>query len=288
MCVCLYLVVLSLEVIPMFGRADWTRRRWPRLAGNLSGIHRLAPFLAIAGLGLSLLHQSSLGATYGVLKARPIWYRPGLAVLFIVSAMVAGPAMTVLASKLAGRFSSRARVKEELLAPVTRFIGWALVAYLYLRFWDALSMSYTYEPARSEGLDLLTGGPLSFNFWVGEMLLGIIVPMIILLSGRLRRQPRLEMLALILVVGGLVAYRWDTNLVGQLVAFGFLPQEIVPRFTHYVPSLIEFVAAAGVIAYGVLAFSLGVRYLKVVDHGPSDEPIEETDAVPAPVAAAGD
>lgn len=287
MCVCLYLVVLSLEVVPMFGRADWTRRRWPRLAGNLSGIHRLAPFLAIAGLGLSLLHQSSLGATYGVLKARPIWYRPGLAVLFIVSAMVAGPALTVLASKLAGRFSTRARVREELLAPVTRFIGWSLVAYLYLRFWDALAMSYTYEPARSEGLDLLTRGPLSFNFWVGEILLGIVVPMIILLSSRLRRQPRLQMLALILIVGGLVAYRWDINLVGQLVAFGYLPQEIVPRYAHYVPSLIEFVAAAGVIAYGVLAFSLGVRYLKVVDHGSADEPVEQ-EAIPAAAAATGD
>jgi Ni/Fe-hydrogenase subunit HybB-like protein len=288
MCVCLYLVVLSLEVIPMFGRADWTRRRWPRLAGNLSGIHRLAPFLAIIGLGLSLLHQSSLGATYGVLKARPIWYRPGLAVLFIVSAMVAGPAMTVLASKLAGRVASRARVRDDLLAPITKFIGWALIAYLYLRFWDALAMSYTYEPARSEGLNMLTSGPLAFNFWVGEMLLGIVVPMIILLSGRLRRQPRLELLALVLVIGGLVAYRWDTNLVGQLVAFGYLPQEIVPRYAHYVPSLIEFVAAAGVIAYGVLAFSLGVRYLKVVDHGPAVEPIEQEDVIPVPVAAATD
>ena len=287
MCVCLYLTVLVLEVIPIFGRADFTRQRWPRLSGKLTGVHRLAPFLAIIGLGLSLLHQSSLGATYGVLKARPIWYRPGLAVLFIVSAMVAGPAMTVLASKLAGRVSPRARVKDDLLAPISRFIGWALVAYLYLRFWDVLAMSYTYEPARSEGLDLLTTGPLSFNFWVGEMLLGIVVPMIILLSGRLRRQPRLEMLALILVIGGLVAYRWDTNLVGQLVVFGLLPQEIVPRYTHYIPSLIEFVAAAGIVAYGVLAFSLGVRYLKVVDHGPADEPVEQ-DVIPAPVAAAGD
>ena len=195
--------------------------------------------------------------------------------------------MTVLATKVAGRFSRRARVKDELLKPITRFIGWALLAYLYLRFWDALAMSYTYEPARSEGLNLLTRGPLAFNFWVGEMLLGIIIPMIILLSGRLRSQPRLEMLALILVVGGLVAYRWDINLVGQLVAFGHLPQEIVPRYAHYVPSLIEFIAAAGVIAYGVLAFSLGVRYLKAVDHGSEDELLEQ-DAVPAPAAAVGD
>jgi Ni/Fe-hydrogenase subunit HybB-like protein len=212
-----------------------------------------------------------------VLKARPIWYRPGLAVLFIVSAMVAGPAMTVLASKLAARLTPRANIREELLDKITLFIGGALVLYLYLRFWDALAMSYTYEPGRSEGLAMLTRGPLAFNFWTGEILLGIIVPMIILLSGRLRRQPRLNMLAMIMVVGGLVAYRWDVNLVGQLVVAGALPQEIIPRYTQYIPSLVEFMVAVGVIAYAFLAFTFGVRYLKVVDHGTAEE-YEDTES----------
>jgi hypothetical protein len=30
--------------------------------------------------------------------------------------------------------------------------------------------------------------------------------------------------------------------------------------------LIEFLAGGGIVSYGLLAFSLGVRYLKVVDH----------------------
>jgi Ni/Fe-hydrogenase subunit HybB-like protein len=267
MCICLYFMVLVLEVIPIFGQADWMRHRWPRLSKRLIKVHYLAPVLAVAGLCLSMLHQSSLGATYGILKARPIWYRPGMAVLFIVSAIVAGPALVVLASRIASRITFKAKVREKLLDQVSRFVGWALIAYLYLRFWDAFSMSYTYEPARTEGLNMLTQGPLSFNFWVGEMILGIIVPMIILLSGRLRRHKPLQMLALMLVVGGLVAYRWDINLVGQLVVYGVLPQEIVPQYTQYFPSLIEIIVTVGVIAYGVLAFSLGVRYLKIVNHG---------------------
>jgi len=82
MCVGLYFTVLSLEVIPIFGDHDGLKRRWPRVSDHMKSVHRLAPFLAIAGLALSMLHQSSLGATYGVLKARPIWYRPGMAVLF--------------------------------------------------------------------------------------------------------------------------------------------------------------------------------------------------------------
>jgi molybdopterin-containing oxidoreductase family membrane subunit len=192
--------------------------------------------------------------------------------------------MTVLASRFASRLTPRARVREELLDKITLFIGGALVLYLYLRFWDVLAMSYTYEPGRSEGLNMLTRGPLAFNFWTGEMLLGIIVPMIILLSARLRRQPRLNMLAMILVVGGLVAYRWDVNLVGQLVVAGALPQDIIPRYTQYIPSLVEFMVAVGVIAYAFLAFSFGVRYLKVVDHGTAEEyEVTESEAELIPV-----
>jgi Ni/Fe-hydrogenase subunit HybB-like protein len=285
MCVGLYFTVLSLEVIPIFGDADILKKRLPRVSFHMKRVHHLAPILAIAGLGLSMLHQSSLGATYGVLKARPIWYRPGMAVLFIVSAMVAGPALTVLASKLAGRLTPRAKINEELLNQISRFIGWALILYLYLRFWDVLAMSYTYEPGRTEGLNLLTRGPFAFNFWAGEILLGIIVPVIILLSPRLRRQPRLQILALILVVGGLVAYRWDTNLVGQLVVFDALPQGIIPFYTYYFPSLVEFVVGAAVIAFGLLAFTLGVRYLKVVDHTlTAGEEVELTIPDPTPVA----
>ena len=285
MCITFYLMVLMLEVMPIFGRADWLRNRWPRVAQSLHSIHRFSPILAVVGLGLSMLHQSSLGATYGVLKARPIVYRPGLAVLFIVSAMAAGPALTVLVSKLAAALTPRARVSHELLDKVSRFAGWTLVAYLYFRFWETLSMTYTYEPGRSEGLQILTSGSLAFNFWIGEILLGALVPMIILLSDRLRRDEGLHVLALALVVGGLVAYRWDTNIVSQIVVFQYLPQELIPRYTQYVPSLIEIVAGTGVIAYGLLGFTLGVRYLKIVDHG---EVLDAIPVVPGAVVMAGD
>jgi len=266
MCITFYLMVLTLEVLPILGRADWVQARWPGLGQRLESIHHFAPVLAVVGLGLSLLHQSSLGATYGVLKTRPIVYRPGMALLFIVSAIAAGPALTVLASKVAALVSPRAIVRDELLDQVSRFVGWALIAYLYFRFWDTLAMNYTYEPGRNEGLTILTSGSLAFNFWIGEILLGALAPTIILLSDRLRRRQTLHILALLMVVGGLVAYRWDTNLVSQLVVFNMLPQDLIPRYTHYTPALIEFVAGAGVIAYGLLTFTLGARYLKVVDH----------------------
>jgi molybdopterin-containing oxidoreductase family membrane subunit len=283
MCVGLYFTVLTLEVLPIFGQNEWVKKRFPAISSRLIHVHHFAPILAVAGLGLSMLHQSSLGATYGVLQARPIWYRPGLAVLFIVSAMAAGPSLTVLASRVAARISPRANVNEDLLDKITFFIGWVLVAYLYLRFWDAFAMIYNYEPARNEGLQMLTSGALSFNFWFGEILLGIVVPMIILLNRRLRSRRSLQMLALLFIVGGLIAYRWDTNMVGQLVVFSSQVQGITPQYTQYTPSLIELVVGTGVIAYATLAFTLGVRYLRIVDY--EFDPEEEH--VPQRLAVAG-
>jgi Ni/Fe-hydrogenase subunit HybB-like protein len=271
MCLTLYLCVLALETGPIIGRTQWMRDRFPWISEKLMSIHHFAPFLALIGLGLSMLHQSSLGATYGVLKARPIWYKPGLSVLFMFSAMVGGPALTVLVTKVSGRLSSRANIDESLLEPITRFIGWGLVGYIYFRFWDALSMSYTYEPGRSEALNLLTRGPLAFNFLVGEMLLGAIIPAILLLVPRFRKSWIAQVIALALIVGGVVAFRWDVNMAGLLVILTYLPQEINTIYTTYFPSMIEILSGIGVVAYGVLAITLGIRYLNLIDHRQEEE-----------------
>jgi len=266
MCVCLYLTVLLLEVMPIASSFKWLQSHFPRVASRMENVHHFAPYLAIAGLGLSMLHQSSLGAVYGILKARPFWYRPDIAVLFIISAVAGGMSITVFASMLSARLTPRAIIKDELLERVSYFIGWMLVAYLYFRFWDAFSMTYTYQAGRSEGLRLVTSGVLSFNFWFGEILLGAVVPIILLLNKKTRLIPALRMLALVLVVGGVVAYRWDTNLSGLLVLVSYLPGEPTVSYTTYHPSIVEWLAATGIVSYGLMLFSLGVRYLHVVDH----------------------
>ena len=276
MCLTLYLCVLLLETAPLIGRTEWMQARFPWIANRMMRVHHFAPILALIGLGLSMLHQSSLGATYGVLISRPIWYKPGLSVLFMFSAIVGGPALTVLITKVSGRLTPRAKVDDSLLEKITLFIGWALVGYIYFRFWDVFSMTYTYEPGRSEALKMMTSGPLAFNFLVGEMLLGAIIPAILLLVPRFRKSWLAQVIALSLIVAGVVAYRWDVNMSGLLVVLTYLPQEVNTIYTTYFPSMIEIISGAGVVAYGVLAITLGVRYLNLIDHSGKEEEVVET------------
>lgn len=274
MCVILYLTVLTLETMPIIANLEWLRKRLPRIASKMEHVHHYAPVLAIVGLGLSSLHQSSLGATYGVIKARPFWFKPEMSVLFMLSAIVGGISLTLFASMVASRLTKKAKTNDVLIERVAHFVGYLLIGYFYFRAWDALSVTYAYDPGRSEGLHLITKGPLAFNFWIVEMLLGMIVPMILLLYKPTRMNRFWRMIALLLVTAGVVAFRWDTNLTGFLVVMPYVPGQVI-AYTSYKPSLIEILTGAAIIAYGLTAFSLGVKYLRVVDHTLIEEEHEE-------------
>lgn len=276
MCVILYLTVLVFETMPILANLEWLRKRLPKLASMMERVHHYAPFLAILGLGLSSLHQSSLGATYGVIKARPFWFKPEMSVLFMLSAIVGGISLTLFASMLAGQLTRKAKLNDALIERVAQFIGYLLIGYFYFRAWDALSTTYTYDPGRSEGLHFLTNGPFAFNFWIVEMLFGMIVPMVLLLYKPTRVNRFWRMLALLLVAAGVVAFRWDTNIAGQLVLMPYIAGQAIV-YTSYKPSWVEIVTGAAIIAYGLAAFSLGVRYLRVVDHSLIEEEYEKVD-----------
>jgi molybdopterin-containing oxidoreductase family membrane subunit len=265
MCVVLYLTVLLFETMPIIANFEWLRKRFPKIAAIMSRVHHYAPILAIIGLGLSSLHQSSLGAMYGVIKARPFWFKPEMSVLFMLSAIVGGISLTLFLTMLSSRLTPKAKINDALIERVAQFVGYLLIGYFYFRFWDALATTYTYDPGRNEGLHFLTKGPMAFNFWIMEMLFGMIVPMILLLYKPTRMNRFWRMVALVLVAVGVAVFRWDTTITGQLVLMSYVPGGAI-TYTSYAPSLIEILTGAAIIAYGFTAFSLGVKYLRVVDH----------------------
>ncbi len=264
-CVVLYSMVLMLELLPViFESQFFDPWPWVRKAGDI--LHRASPIFALIGLGLSLLHQSSLGATYGVLSGRAIWFKPSLPVMFILSAIAGGMAMTLLLTIIVGKLRNRTIISRQLLNDVSRFTGFAILAYLYLKLWDwAATTYYSHTPGMSEALARLRSTtPYTQTFWWLEVFLGAIIPAIILLYPRFRRNDRYVMLALAFIILGVSVNRWNVTLSGLVAPPQWSPGVLGNvHAASYLPTWNEVGVSMGIIAYALLAFSFGVRYLPI-------------------------
>ncbi|MDX2078387.1 MAG: NrfD/PsrC family molybdoenzyme membrane anchor subunit [bacterium] len=265
MCVVLYSTVLVMELVPIVIESTFLRKY--KLAMSISHrLHSLMPLVAVFGMGLSLLHQSSLGATYGILTARPFWYSPSAPVLFILSAVAGGVALTLLVTLLTGKLLNKQMVPDNIITGVARLVGFACLAYLYLKLWSwAATNYYSHVPDKELGAEILAQNtPYNFTFWFGEVLFGALVPAIIMLWGRMRRNRNLLMLGAFMIIVGLVINRWNMTLSGFVIPMDWSPgvREVFPINT-YSPALVEWGIAIGIVAYSWTAFTLGVRFLNL-------------------------
>lgn len=268
-CVVLYSTVLVMEVIAVAGNSK-LGERWPWLRKMGHFMHRLTPFLAAIGMGLSLLHQSSLGATYGVLSGRAIWFKPSLPVMFIISAVAGGMSLTMLASLIVSQLRHRQYLPPAVCTATTRTIGLITLGYLYIKVWDwAATSYYSNSPSTADILSRLNATtPYTTTFWGIEVLLGGLVPALILLLPNLCKRRGLVMLALSLVVVGVVLNRWNITLSGLVAPPQWSPGVLGNVVAvSYFPSMIEIGVALGIIAYALLGFTLGVRYLEIYPKG---------------------
>ncbi len=270
-CVILYSTVLGLEFLPILFSSHFFSR-WPWLARAGEILHRGAPVMAVIGMGLSMLHQSSLGATYGVLSGRAIWFKPSMPVMFIISAVAGGVSLTLLATLITEKLTNRRLISPELKREVARFAGFTLMAYLYLKLWDwAATSYYSHAPGTASALARLQATtPYTQTFWWIEIILGGIIPAVILLYPTLRRNDRALMLGLGLIVMAVVVNRWNVTLSGLVVPPDWSPGVLGGIVAaSYFPSWTEVAVSTGILGYGLLAFTLGAKFLPLFSRGHS-------------------
>jgi Ni/Fe-hydrogenase subunit HybB-like protein len=260
MCVILYLNVLLLEVFPLVTTHKFFDRL-PRIRRLAEFLHRGAPALAFLGLFFSALHQSSIGGTFGVVIARPIWFRPTMPLMFIASAMAVGPALVIVAALVVGLLRGYDIVPRDVLFDVGRIAGAVLLIYLYMRFWDTMAGNYGYVPLRTEATEVLTRGEMALLFWSWEVIFGGVFPAILLLWAATARSEAGLFIGGTMAVIGLALNRWNTTLVGLTTPLMTDPVITYPLRPSYTPSWIEWAAAIGLVSGALLVFTLGMRYL---------------------------
>ncbi len=239
-CVMLYTMVLALEFSPIvFERLRMERPR--RILQIIS-----TP-LVIAGVILSTLHQSSLGSLYLIVpsKLHALWYTPLLPLLFFISAIAGGIGMVILESYLSERAFGR-HLEMHLLEPLARTMVVVLGLYGLLRLQGIVkggALAGFMRPGYEEWMFLI------------EIGLGVILPMALLAQSRVRSNPKWLVLAAFLAVLGFVMNRLNVSVTGMEGAAG----------VRYLPSWMEITVSIGLVALGMAAFAVAVRFLPIFD-----------------------
>ena len=253
-CVTLYSIVLSLE----FGGVLFERFKLFKLLRIQKML--LIP-MVIAGVLLSTLHQSSLGSLYLIVpnKLHPFWYSPILPILFFLSAICVGLAMTIFESSMSAKHFGK-QLELPLIQSLGRTLLVMLCVYTVVRFEDLLHRG---------ALSLFSKNGLETPLFLMEICLVSILPISLLLIPKVRESPKGLYLSAVLCLLGFVTNRMNVAITGMETASG----------QHYLPKWTELAVTLAIIAFGFFVFALAVNYLPIFSHESVQEPIAEPELI---------
>jgi Ni/Fe-hydrogenase subunit HybB-like protein len=216
------------------------------------------------------------GSIFGFLIARDAYSSALMAILFIAASFLYGLAFTVLVLMTVCRETRQELLSEEMLH---KFRGLFIIfaqSVLYLTVVFHLTKLYAPGFRAVETFLLRDGGVYTMAFWLGQIWLGLLLPLTILVFfGRGRNAwTAMAIAAPFFLIGGL-AHMYFTIIGGQAYPLQLFPGMEVSSSFHdgavadYVPSLPEVLLGLSGISIAMLLTGFALKLLPFLPH-PAD------------------
>ena len=229
------------------------------------GMGRYTPAAGMAAFLWRMALTTGTGSIFGFLVARQAYDSALLSPLFIALSLSYGLAVFVGVLMLSCSGSGRP-LGDALLARFARLQAIFIAAGLYFVMVYHLTNLYFTKHQDFERFLLLEGGVYSLMFWLGQVLLGSLLPLGLLLHPRLRLQRRVLVVASALVIAGGLAQMYVTIIGGQAFPLVLFPgKKLSSSFADgvvasYVPSLPELLLGLGGVAIVGLIVLLALKF----------------------------
>jgi Ni/Fe-hydrogenase subunit HybB-like protein len=235
-CVMLYTTVLAIDLF-IIGLERYGKETWVKFFRDIYLV------LVVAGVILSTLHQSSLGALYLLLpeKMSDLWASRALGPLFFASAVIGGMSVVTLESLISSWAYNR-KPEVKLLSSFTKGLAVALLVYFAMKVTDLYA----------RGATVWSLDKAHFFFYL-ELFGTVVLPAVLLTFKEVRESVKGLYLACGLTAFGVVLNRFNVS----LTSYGGY------REFSYFPSFVEILMTLAFIAGGILIFDLGTRYLPI-------------------------
>jgi Ni/Fe-hydrogenase subunit HybB-like protein len=204
------------------------------------------------------------GSIFGFLVAREAYDSAMLAPMFIILSFAYGLAIFILVLFAATRWTGRP-LGDVMVARLKNLLGVFVASVLYFVVAYHLTNLYMTGKHDLERFILLDGGIYTRLFWIGQILIGGVLPLLLLFSNLGRSRAMIALAAILVIVGGL-AQMYVTIIGGQALPMPLFPgKEVSSSFFDgvvgsYTPSLPEFLLGIGGIgiALGMTTFAIKV------------------------------
>lgn len=238
LCVTLYTLILLLEVSPVF------LEKW-NIQTPIRWIERSILVIAGAGIVLSMLHQSSLGSMFLIMKHKlhPLWWTPALPVLFYLQAVFTGLGVSAVAINLIWRAKGIPNDRV-LFRRIGQAMSLNLALYLAVRIGDWMGSGKVPLLLNPDVFGLLA--------WF-EIGIGVLLPLMILFSKLVSHSEGPFWAGIFVLIG---------TFINRLVVswIGLAEPSPVP----YSPTWIEIMITVGMIAGGFLLYGVVVRFFRLL------------------------
>ena len=255
-----YFVLVAASVWTML---DFTVRRFTKAA-------------AIAAFLWRLTLTTGTGSVLGFLVAREAYDTALLAPTFIALSFSYGTAAFILVMLAAYRGTERP-IGDDMVARLGTLQAIFVAAGLYFVVLLHLTNLYMAKRWGVEYFLLVGGGDITALLWVGQLLIGNVLPMILLFHPGLVRRRGVVAVACAAILAGGLAQMYVTLVGGQAYPLELFPGlEESSRFYDgeihpYTPSLPEILLCVGGVAVAGVMIVIAVKFLRVLPASLEDE-----------------
>ena len=223
----------------------------------------------IAAFVWRIVLTTGTGCIFGFLVARQAYDAAIMAPLFVAMSLSLGVAVFLLV--LLGAASATARPLDHLLLMrLSRLQALFVSVVLYFVVARHLANLYVAEHAEVERFLLVDGGAFPAVFWIGQILLGSVLPLAILWWRSPLSKGRITAAASLVVVGGL-SQLYGIVIGGQAAPLTIFPgKEVIEGAlvagepAHYLASVPELLLGLGGVAVSGLILVIAVRVLRIL------------------------
>ena len=258
----LYTGFFGIVGVYLWTMLDWQVSKYSRIAGTAAFIWRL-------------VLTTGTGSIFGFLVSRQAYDAAIMAPMFIIMSFSFGLAIYLLVLMASYKYTGR-KLGDVVVMRLRNLLGVFIAATLYFTLAYHLTNLYATEHHGIEKYILLEGGIYTQMFWIGQIIIGSILPMALIYCPRPAKNRVMTGVASVLVILGGLASLYVIVIGGQSFPMTLLPgYEASSSFSdgtvgHYSPSHWELMLGLGGVAVALIIVTLAMKLFRLLPESLED------------------